>query len=186
MTVPFGQSTVLGYPRIGPDRELKRAVEAYWAGRVDAAALQETAARLRTDVWRTLRDAGLDAIPSNTFSLYDQVLDAAAAVDAVPDRFRRLGLNELDTYFAMARGTVGEPAMELTKWFNTNYHYLVPEIGPDTVFAARPDKALREHAEAAAALGITTRPTLSPCTLRSSACWPTPARPGYSSTSRRT
>jgi 5-methyltetrahydropteroyltriglutamate--homocysteine methyltransferase len=160
MTVPFGQSTVLGYPRIGPDRELKRAVEAYWAGRVDAAALQETAARLRTDVWRTLRDAGLDAIPSNTFSLYDQVLDAAAAVDAVPDRFRRLGLNELDTYFAMARGTVGEPAMELTKWFNTNYHYLVPEIGPDTVFAARPDKALREHAEAAAALGITTRPVL--------------------------
>ncbi|MGH8775243.1 MAG: 5-methyltetrahydropteroyltriglutamate--homocysteine S-methyltransferase, partial [Jiangellaceae bacterium] len=159
MTAPFGQSTVLGYPRIGPDRELKRAVEAYWAGRIDAAALQQSAATLRAQVWRTLRDAGLGSVPSNTFSCYDHVLDAAVAVDAVPDRFRRLGLSELDTYFAMARGTAQEPALELTKWFATNYHYLVPEVGPDTVFAARADKALSEYAEAAA-LGLTTRPVL--------------------------
>ncbi|MET0493767.1 MAG: 5-methyltetrahydropteroyltriglutamate--homocysteine S-methyltransferase [Actinoplanes sp.] len=159
MTISFGRSTVLGYPRIGPDRELKRAVESYWAGRIDACALEEVAARLRADVWRTLQNARLDAIPSNTFSYYDQVLDTAVAVGAVPERFSRLGLSELDTYFAMARGVDAEPALELTKWFGTNYHYLVPEIGDDTRFTARPDKALREFAEAAA-LGITTRPVL--------------------------
>ena len=159
MTISFGRSTVLGYPRIGPDRELKRAVESYWAGRIDASALEEVAAGLRADVWRTLQNARLDAVPSNTFSYYDQVLDTAVAVGAVPERFSRLGLSELDTYFAMARGVDAEPALELTKWFGTNYHYLVPEIGDDTCFAARPDKALREFAEAAA-LGITTRPVL--------------------------
>ncbi|WP_327035486.1 5-methyltetrahydropteroyltriglutamate--homocysteine S-methyltransferase [Micromonospora ureilytica] len=159
MTTPFGLSTVLGYPRIGPHRELKHAVESYWAGRIDADALQETAAGLRAEVWRSLRDAGLDAVPSNTFSFYDQVLDTTVLIDAVPDRFRHLGLSDLDTYFAMARGTAREPALELTKWFDTNYHYLVPEVGPDTVFTARPDKAVREYAEARA-LGVTTRPVL--------------------------
>ena len=159
MTTPFGQSTVLGYPRIGANRELKKAVEAYWAGTIDAAALERTAAGLRAEVWQTLRNARLDAIPSNTFSFYDHVLDTAVAVGAVPDRFDRLGLSELDTYFAMARGVDAEPALELTKWFDTNYHYLVPEIADDTTFRARPDKALREYAEAAA-LGITTRPVL--------------------------
>ncbi|GAA2387028.1 5-methyltetrahydropteroyltriglutamate--homocysteine S-methyltransferase [Dactylosporangium salmoneum] len=150
---------MLGYPRIGPDRELKQAVEAYWAGRIDAGQLERTAAGLRADVWRDLHRAGLTAVPSNTSSYYDQVLDAAVAVGAIPDRFRRLGLSPLDTSFAMARGTAEEPAMELTKWFNTNYHYLVPEIGPDTVFAAEPEKILGEYAEALA-LGVTTRPVL--------------------------
>ena len=158
-TTGFGQSTVLGYPRIGSNRELKHAVEAYWAGRIDAAALERTAAGLRADVWRTLRDARLDAIPSNTFSYYDHVLDTAVAVGAIPDRFARLGLSELDTYFAMARGAHEQPALELTKWFDTNYHYLVPEIGDETVFRPRPDRALGEFAQAAA-LGITTRPVL--------------------------
>ena len=156
---PFGQSTVLGYPRIGGDRELKRAVEAYWAGRIDATALEQTAADLRAKVWRTLRNARLDAIPSNTFSYYDHVLDTAVAVGAIPDRFARLGLSELDTYFAMARGVDAEPALELTKWFDTNYHYLVPEIGPDTTFAALPAKALTEYQQARK-LGIQTRPVL--------------------------
>ncbi|SCL27119.1 5-methyltetrahydropteroyltriglutamate--homocysteine S-methyltransferase [Micromonospora inyonensis] len=155
----FGTSTVLGYPRIGGNRELKKAVEAYWAGRIDAAALESTAAGLRTQVWQTLRDARLDAIPSNTFSYYDHVLDTAVAVGAVPARFRRLGLPELDTYFAMARGVDAEPALELTKWFATNYHYLVPEIDADTEFAPNPAKALREYGEARA-LGVTTRPVL--------------------------
>ncbi|WP_341720733.1 5-methyltetrahydropteroyltriglutamate--homocysteine S-methyltransferase [Micromonospora sp. FIMYZ51] len=159
MSTAFGQSTVLGYPRIGANRELKRAVEAYWAGTVDADALARTAARLRAEVWRTLHDARLDAIPSNTFSYYDQVLDTAVAVGAIPTRFARLGFSALDTYFAMARGVDAEPALELTKWFDTNYHYLVPEIGTDTVFTPNPAKALGEYAEARE-LGITTRPVL--------------------------
>ncbi|MFK3984409.1 5-methyltetrahydropteroyltriglutamate--homocysteine S-methyltransferase [Micromonospora sp. NPDC050397] len=158
-TTAFGQSTVLGYPRIGANRELKKAVEAYWAGTIDADSLANTATTLRAEVWRTLRDARLDSIPSNTFSYYDQVLDTAVAVGAIPDRFARLGLSELDTYFAMARGVDAEPALELTKWFDTNYHYLVPEIGPDIAFVANPAKALREYAEAAD-LGIKTRPVL--------------------------
>jgi 5-methyltetrahydropteroyltriglutamate--homocysteine methyltransferase len=157
--VTFGTSTVLGYPRIGGNRELKKAVEAYWAGRIDAAALESIAAGLRGQVWQTLRDARLDAIPSNTFSYYDHVLDTAVAVGAIPARFRRLGLSALDTYFAMARGVDAEPALELTKWFTTNYHYLVPEIDAETAFTADPGKALREYAEAQA-LGITTRPVL--------------------------
>ncbi|MFI5842604.1 5-methyltetrahydropteroyltriglutamate--homocysteine S-methyltransferase [Catenuloplanes sp. NPDC051500] len=155
----FGHTTVLGYPRIGPDRELKRAVEAYWAGRIDAGQLDQIAAGLRADVWRTLREAGIEAIPSNTFSYYDHVLDTAVAVGAVPARFAGLGLSDLDTYFAMARGTDAQPPLEMTKWFATNYHYLVPEIAPDTVFTATPTKALREYAESRA-LGIDSRPVL--------------------------
>ncbi|MFY1652923.1 5-methyltetrahydropteroyltriglutamate--homocysteine S-methyltransferase [Solwaraspora sp. WMMB762] len=159
MSTAFGQSTVLGYPRIGANRELKKAVEAYWAGTIDADDLESTAAGLRAEVWRTLRDARLDAIPSNVFSYYDHVLDTAVAVGAIPTRFTRLGLSALNTYFAMARGVDAEPALELTKWFDTNYHYLVPEIDSDTVFTPDPTKALREYAEAAE-LGITTRPVL--------------------------
>ncbi|WP_432906241.1 hypothetical protein ACQP1S_12045 [Micromonospora matsumotoense] len=159
MTTSFGQSTVLGYPRIGAHREWKRAVEAYWAGTLDATGLEDIATGLRADVWRTLRDARLDAIPSNTFSYYDHMLDTAVAVGAVPHRFARLGLGQLDTYFAMARGVDAAPALELTKWFDTNYHYLVPEIDPDTVFAAHPEKALGEYAQARD-LGISTRPVL--------------------------
>ncbi|WP_430791804.1 5-methyltetrahydropteroyltriglutamate--homocysteine S-methyltransferase [Actinoplanes sp. G11-F43] len=155
----FGQSTVLGYPRIGANRELKKAVESYWAGRIDATALHSVGRELRAGVWQQLRDARLDAIPSNTFSYYDHVLDTAVAVGAVPERFARLGLPELDTYFAMARGVDAEPALELTKWFATNYHYLVPEIDPGTVFVANPAKALGEYAEALE-LGISTRPVL--------------------------
>ncbi|WP_033343246.1 5-methyltetrahydropteroyltriglutamate--homocysteine S-methyltransferase [Catenuloplanes japonicus] len=159
MSTEFGRSTVLGYPRIGAKRELKKAVEAYWAGTIDAAALERTAARLRAEVWRSLHHARLGSVPSNTFSYYDQVLDTAVAVGAIPARFAALGLTELDTYFAMARGVDAEPALELTKWFDTNYHYLVPEISPETVFTANPEKPLREYAEASA-LGITTRPVL--------------------------
>ncbi|MFV2019263.1 5-methyltetrahydropteroyltriglutamate--homocysteine S-methyltransferase [Micromonospora sp. LOL_023] len=157
MTTAFGQSTVLGYPRIGADRELKKVLEAYWAGGIDAEELERIAAELRSEVWRTLADARLDAIPSNTFSYYDHMLDTAVAVGAIPGRFARLGLGELDTYFAMARGVDAEPALELTKWFDTNYHYLVPEIDPGLVFRPNPAKALGEYAEARE-LGITTRP----------------------------
>jgi 5-methyltetrahydropteroyltriglutamate--homocysteine methyltransferase len=109
VSTAFGQSTVLGYPRIGANRELKKAVEAYWAGTIDAAELESRAAGLRAEVWQLLRNARLDAIPSNTFSYYDHVLDTAVAVGATPERFRRLGLSALDTYFAMARASMPSP-----------------------------------------------------------------------------
>jgi 5-methyltetrahydropteroyltriglutamate--homocysteine methyltransferase len=161
---PLG-TTVLGYPRIGPRRELKRLLERYWAGYLDRELLLDEAAILRARTWTTLRGAGLPSIPSNIFSLYDHVLDAAVAVDAVPERYRSLGLSGPDTYFAMARGALDVPAMEMTKWFDTNYHCIVPEIGPETPFAAVPDKLVQEHAEALA-LGIDTRPVLvGPVTL---------------------
>ncbi|MGI5200652.1 hypothetical protein ACQEU6_03485 [Spirillospora sp. CA-108201] len=114
------RTTILGYPRIGTRRELKFATEGFWAGRVDAAALEKAGADLRGAVWTELRDAGLDTVPSNTFSFYDQVLDTSVLVDAVPARYR--GLDGLDRYFAMARGVQDIPAMEMTKWFDTNYH----------------------------------------------------------------
>ncbi|TDB90790.1 5-methyltetrahydropteroyltriglutamate--homocysteine S-methyltransferase [Actinomadura sp. KC216] len=153
-------TTILGYPRIGPRRELKFATEDFWAGRIDADALKAKGAELRADGWTSLRDAGLDAIPSNTFSFYDQVLDTSVLVDAVPDRYRHL--TGFDRYFAMARGAQDVPPLEMTKWFDTNYHYIVPELGPGTRFrladgsAAKPLVEYRE----AKALGIETRPVL--------------------------
>ena len=151
------ESTVLGYPRIGPQRELKKATEAYWAGRETAAGLEQTAAGLRRQTWETLRDAGLSDIPSNTFSLYDHVLDTAVMVNAVPKRFA--GLEGLDAYFAMARGAEGVTALELTKWFDTNYHYLVPELEQATDLRLVGDKPVREYREAKQ-LGIETRPVV--------------------------
>jgi 5-methyltetrahydropteroyltriglutamate--homocysteine methyltransferase len=154
-------STVHGFPRIGDRRELKAATEGYWAGRVPAHELEATAAELRRQTWTFLRDAGLGQVPSNHFSLYDQVLDTCALVGAVPQRYRaEAGDVDLATYFAMARGRDDATAMEMTKWFDTNYHYLVPELGPEPEFrlAARP-KPLAELAEARE-LGITTRPVL--------------------------
>src|ERR1700691_3042185 len=106
------ETTVLGYPRIGGRRELKKATESYWAGRIAAAELEETASGLRRQTWTTLRDAGLTAIPSNTFSLYDHVLDTAVLFGAVPPRFA--GRSGLDAYFAMARGAEGVPPLEIT------------------------------------------------------------------------
>lgn len=152
-------STVLGYPRIGPRRELKRAVERYWSGSSGAAELGAVGAGLRRDTWRELDAAGLDSVPSNTFSYYDHVLDAARVVGAVPERFTELGLDPLDTLFAMARGHGNVPALELTKFFDTNYHYLVPELGPGTRFALVDRKPVEEFTEALG-LGVSTRPVL--------------------------
>jgi 5-methyltetrahydropteroyltriglutamate--homocysteine methyltransferase len=156
-------STVHGYPRIGGRRELKVATEAYWAGRTTAEELEATGRELRRDAWTFLRDAGIDEIPSNHFSFYDQMLDTIAMVGAVPERFGQpVGASDavdLGTYFALARGRADAAPLEMTKWFDTNYHYLVPELGPDTGFGLRPRKPLAELAEAAE-LGITTRPVL--------------------------
>ena len=150
-------ATVPGYPRIGAHRELKRAVEAYWSGRLDQTVLEASAAAIRSQMLDDLAAAGLDSVPTGVFSLYDHVLDTAFAVDAVAPRHRRE--NELDSYFAAARGDDRAAPLEMTKWFDTNYHYLVPEIGPDTAFTARPGKSLAEYAEADQR-GLPARPVL--------------------------
>jgi 5-methyltetrahydropteroyltriglutamate--homocysteine methyltransferase len=151
------ESTVLGYPRIGARRELETATEAFWAGRQTRAGLTETAAALRRQAWETLHDAGLSGIPSNTFSLYDHVLDTAVLFNAIPGRFA--GLDGLDAYFAMARGAEGIAPLELTKWFDTDYQYLVPELGPGTDLRLTGDKPVLEYLQARS-YGIETRPVL--------------------------
>ncbi|PBC49933.1 5-methyltetrahydropteroyltriglutamate--homocysteine S-methyltransferase [Rhodococcus sp. ACS1] len=157
MTTLF-TATVLGSPRIGRNRELKKAVEAYWAGRADAAALAAVGADLRRQNWTDLRDAGLDSIPVNTFSYYDQVLDTAVLLGALPDRVAGID-DHLDRYFAAARGTDSVTPLEMTKWFDTNYHYLVPEITPSTTFTLHASKVLDELGEALE-LGIAARPVI--------------------------
>ncbi|MFD8121400.1 5-methyltetrahydropteroyltriglutamate--homocysteine S-methyltransferase [Streptomyces albidoflavus] len=154
------RSTVYGYPRQGQHRELKKAVEGYWKGRVDADALKETAAGLRRANWAQLAEAGIDEVPTGDFSYYDHVLDTSVMVGAVPPRHRAaVDADPLEGYFAMARGNQDVAPLEMTKWFDTNYHYLVPELGPDTVFTADSGKQVAELAEALA-LGHTARPVL--------------------------
>ncbi|MDW8299004.1 MAG: 5-methyltetrahydropteroyltriglutamate--homocysteine S-methyltransferase [Anaerolineae bacterium] len=153
----------LGYPRFGVQRELKQALEGYWSGKIDQDGLLESTRQLRLAHWRLQQAAGIDVIPSNDFSLYDHVLDMAFALGAIPARYSALPLDSLDTYFAMARGLqrqgVDVPAMEMTKWFDTNYHYIVPEIAVGQRFALTSTKAVDEFLEARAA-GIHTRPVL--------------------------
>ncbi|MGW7553481.1 5-methyltetrahydropteroyltriglutamate--homocysteine S-methyltransferase [Streptomyces rimosus] len=154
------RATVYGYPRQGQHRELKKAIEGYWKGRVTADALMETARGLRRANWQQLVDAGVHEVPTGDFSYYDHVLDTSVMVGAVPDRHRAaVEADALDGYFAMARGTQDVAPLEMTKWFDTNYHYLVPELGPDTVFAADSAKQVGELKEALA-LGHTPRPVL--------------------------
>ncbi|MFI1812582.1 5-methyltetrahydropteroyltriglutamate--homocysteine S-methyltransferase [Streptomyces sp. NPDC020422] len=154
------RATVYGHPRQGRNRELKKATEGYWKGRVSADALQATAAGLRRATWLCLADAGIHEVPTGDFSLYDHVLDTTVMVGAVPERHRSaFEADALDGYFAMARGTQDVAPLEMTKWFDTNYHYLVPELGPDTVFGADSRKQVAELREALA-LGLTPRPVL--------------------------
>jgi len=156
-------ATNLGFPRIGADRQFKRALEAYWAGMIAQEDLHEVALQIRRDNWLAQQHAGLGHIPSNDFSLYDHVLDAVAMVGAVPSRYDWSGQTvDLDTYFAMARGRAGEggvPAMEMTKWFDTNYHYLVPEFEAGQSFRLASTKPIDEFVEAKR-LGVHTRPVL--------------------------
>src|SRR5579884_668825 len=158
------RSTIVGYPRIGKHRELKRVLEGYWAGKASAEDLATTAASIRKADWEVQRASGIDLIPSNDFSYYDQVLDTIAMVGAVPERYHWSGGSvDLDTYFAMARGAqrkgLDVPALEMTKWFDTNYHYLVPEFEPEQRFALSTTKAFDEFDEARS-LGIVTKPVL--------------------------
>ena len=158
MTPTAFTATVTGSPRIGPKRELKRATEGYWAGRTGRSELESVAATLRRDMWSGLAAAGLDSVPVNTFSYYDQMLDTAVMLGTLPSRVAQVP-DDLDRYFAAARGNDDVAPLEMTKWFDTNYHYLVPEIGPDTKFALNPDKVLSELKEALEQ-GIPARPVV--------------------------
>lgn len=158
MTVQPFKATITGSPRIGPRRELKRATEGYWAGRTTRSDLESVAATLRRDNWSSLAAAGLDSVPVNTFSYYDQMLDTAVLLGALPARVSGIS-DELDRYFAAARGNDDVAPLEMTKWFDTNYHYLVPEIEPATRFSLNPDKVLSELKEALEQ-GIPARPVI--------------------------
>jgi 5-methyltetrahydropteroyltriglutamate--homocysteine methyltransferase len=163
---PFPIGTILGYPRIGRRRELKKAVEAFWAGSLTPDELEDAAAELRRATRARLASLGLGATDSSipeSFSYYDQVLDAAVTVGAVPARFASLqdadGGVDLAGYFMIARGSGEDAPLEMTKWFDSNYHYLVPEIGPDTRFRLASDRLVREFEEAKAD-GYLTRPVI--------------------------
>jgi 5-methyltetrahydropteroyltriglutamate--homocysteine methyltransferase len=157
----------LGYPRIGSQRELKKACEQYWAGQIPYQQLLATGRQLRQQHWQLQQQAGIDLIPSNDFSFYDQVLDMSLTVGAIPPRYhpilRHPGNTELDLYFAMARGYQQQgldlTALEMTKWFDTNYHYLVPEFHRDQPFRLFSTKVIDEFQEAKLA-GIHTKPVL--------------------------
>ena len=161
MTIP---TSISGFPRIGRDRELKKAIEAYWKGNATLDDVRKTGRQLRVRHWRLEKDAGIDLIPSNDFSLYDQMLDTAVLLNVIPARYRRLGFdNPEETLFAMARGYQGErgdvTALPMKKWFTTNYHYLVPEFDASTEVRLNGTKLFDEYLEAKP-LGIETKPVL--------------------------
>jgi 5-methyltetrahydropteroyltriglutamate--homocysteine methyltransferase len=150
----------LGFPRIGLHRELKFALERFWSGEWNAGQLEAAARKVRAERWHMQAAAGIRHIPSNDFSLYDHVLDTAVLAGAIPARYRdEADAAGLATYFAMARGSHSVPAMEMTKWFDTNYHYVVPEFEPGMTFRAVSRKPVEEFLEARA-LELSTRPVL--------------------------
>ncbi|XP_052175520.1 5-methyltetrahydropteroyltriglutamate--homocysteine methyltransferase-like [Diospyros lotus] len=153
-------SHIVGYPRMGPKRELKFALESFWDRKSSVDDLKKVAADLRESIWKQMATAGIKYIPSNTFSYYDQVLDTTAMLGAVPPRYNWTG-GEIgfDTYFSMAGGNASVHAMEMTKWFDTNYHFIVPELGPDVKFSYASHKAVEEYKEAKGH-GVDTVPVL--------------------------
>lgn len=161
------QTHNLGYPRFGSRRELKKACEKYWSGKISFSELLTAGEDIRKANWQFQKDTGIDLIPSNDFSFYDQVLDMSLMVGAIPERYHEVILqkvgNELDLYFAMARGYqqngLDITAMEMTKWFDTNYHYIVPELTKNQEFKLFSTKVIKEFSEAKE-LGITTKPVL--------------------------
>lgn len=147
-------SYVIGFPRIGEKRELKKVLESFWAKECSFDTLQKEASELKKRHWLYQKEAGIDFISSNDFSLYDNMLDTAFMLGAIPKRFANLQKEEL--YFAMARGTSQLPAMEMTKWFNTNYHYIVPELSLEDSYKLDSTKVIQEYKEAKA-LGLKTK-----------------------------
>ena len=150
----MSKNYVIGYPRIGEKRELKKVLEDYWAKKVDFSEVEYVAENLRKRHWTYQKEAKIEYIASNDFSLYDNMLDTTILLGAIPQRFKDLKDQEL--YFAMARGNQDCVAMEMTKWFNTNYHYIVPEISKDTTFKLNSKKVIKEYKEAQE-LGINTK-----------------------------
>ncbi len=158
------KTAVIGFPRIGAKRELKFVSEKYFRKEIDQTQLLQTAKELRKTHWQTQKKEGIDFISSNDFSFYDMVLDTAALLNIVPKRYRDLKLSELDTYFAMARGYQGDlgdvKALAMKKWFNTNYHYIVPELDDNTKIEVHGSKPWDEYEEATA-LGVETKPVVT-------------------------
>ncbi|NXD32228.1 METE methyltransferase, partial [Spelaeornis formosus] len=159
------QSAVLGYPRIGTGRSVKKAIESYWAGKSTAEELQQVAKNVRKERWESMKNAGVDIIPSGEFTLYDQLLDHSYNFGVIPERYASQNLSGLDTYFAMGRGRqdkakgVDVVACEMGKFFDSNYHVVKVPHSPNTTFKLNNNQQLAEYEEAKA-LGIITRPVL--------------------------
>lgn len=163
------KTSVIGYPRIGTLRELKFASEKYFRKEITSVELLDTAKSLRKIHWNTQKNSGIDFISSNDFSFYDMTLDTAVLFNIIPNRYRELNLSDLDTYFAMARGFQDNSgdvkALAMKKWFNTNYHYIVPEVEDDTEIKLVGNKLFDEYNEAKS-LGVETKPVvIGPYTL---------------------
>ena len=161
--IPAMLTNVLGYPRMGAHRELKRAVESFWKGEIDSATLKQITSQIKRENWLMMQKAGVDLIPSGDFSLYDHMLDMTLTVGAIPARYDNLRGDKLSLYFAMAHGLQNDGndliAMEMTKWFDTNYHYIVPEFTKETHFELYDNKPARDFKEALEA-GVKTKPVL--------------------------
>jgi 5-methyltetrahydropteroyltriglutamate--homocysteine methyltransferase len=159
------KTNLLGYPRIGANRELKKSLEKYWRGSISIEELHMTGKNIRQENWQAQQLYGIDLIPSNDFSFYDQVLDASITYGCIPERYAEINKDrsEIDLYFTMARGLQKDgydlKAMEMTKWFDTNYHYIVPEFAKDQSFRLNSNKVVNEFKEALS-LGIRTKPVL--------------------------
>jgi len=147
-------TAVIGFPRIGEQRELKKVLENFWANKSSFDEVTRIASALKKRHWTYQKDAGIEYISSNDFSLYDNILDTAIMLNAIPKRFQHL--NDENLYFSMARGDKDSVAMEMTKWFNTNYHYIVPELSLEDSYKLNASKILNEYNEAKA-LGIQTK-----------------------------
>ena len=157
------KTAVIGYPRVGKLRELKFVSEKYFRNEVSEQELKNTAAELRKQHWLVQKENNIDFIPSNDFSFYDNMLDTAFLLNIIPERYNKLNLSDIDTYFSMARGYQGDKgdvkALAMKKWFNTNYHYMVPEYDDNTTIKIRATKIFDEFTEAKN-IGINTTPTL--------------------------
>lgn len=149
------KTMITGFPRIGENRELKKQLESYWSNKTTFEELENVARKLRKKHWLEQKNRGIDFISSNDFSYYDNMLDTAVMLNAIPTRFRNIKDNA-ERYFAMARGNATAVAMEMTKWFNTNYHYIVPELDDSIEFQLNPEKIINEYQEAKE-IGIKTK-----------------------------
>ena len=163
------KTSVIGFPRVGKLRELKFVTEKFFRGEADVAELEKTGKEIRLEQWKWQKDSRIDFIPSGDFSFYDTILDAAVLFNIIPKRYKTLGLSEQDTYFAMARGYQGAQgdvkALAMKKLFNTNYHYMVPEIEDDTTISLAGNKLVDEYLEAKEN-GFETKPVIAgPFTL---------------------